>query len=240
MPPSNLIAISAIPAQTRALRETRMGFYTDSQRAMQERFESTNLADALEAVIVADQLDETHIAFIESRDFFFLSTVDADGNPTVSYKGGGQGVVRAIDPGVLAFPAYDGNGMFLSMGNIAETAKIGMLFIDFETPNRVRVQATATFDTDDELMAAYPGAVGIVRATVEHVFVNCARYIHKHTRVSDSPYVPDEQGQSPYPAWKRIDMIQPFLTPADQGKAASAGGEITQEQYGAALESGDS
>jgi uncharacterized protein len=130
--------------------------------------------------------------------------------------------------------------MFLSMGNIAETAKIGMLFIDFETPNRVRVQATATVSADDPLMATYPGAQLIVRATVDKVFVNCARMIHKHTRTATSPYVPNEAGEAKYPAWKRIDLLQGVLPPADMGRAEAAGGLITIEEYGTKLAAGDS
>ena len=215
-------------------------FYTDSQRQLQEQFESVPLANAVEAAIVDTELNEMHIGFISSRDFFFLSTVNAEGEPTVSHKGGDIGTVRVIDTKTLAFPAYDGNGMFLSMGNIAATAKIGMLFIDFETPNRVRVQATASFSADDELMSEFPGSIGIVRASVDRVFLNCARYIHKHTRVSTSPYVPDENGEQPYPAWKRIDGLQDHLHPNDQGKAEAAGGVITEEDYGAAVMAGES
>ncbi len=217
-----------------------MTFYTKSQREMQERFDSRPLADAVERAIVDDELGDLHKGFIESRDFFFLSTVNADGEPTVSHKGGDVGTVKVIDSHTLAFPAYDGNGMFLSMGNIAETAKIGLLFIDFETPNRIRVQATARFDDRDDLMSDYPGAIGVVRAHVDKVFLNCARYIHKHRRVEASPYVPDADGKQPYPAWKRIDHIQDHLRPADRGRADAEGGCITEEQYGEALAKGES
>jgi len=217
-----------------------MPFYTDAQRTIQDQFDSRPLADAIEDAIVATELDELHTGFISSRDFFFLSTVNGDGEPTVSYKGGGQGLVTVVDNRSLAFPAYDGNGMFLSVGNISETAKIGMLFIDFETPNRVRVQATATFHTDDELLNSYPGAIGIVRAAVDRVFLNCARYIHKHERVSTSPYVPDHQGEQPVPTWKRIDVLQDALHPDERAKTEEAGGVITEQDYGIALITGES
>ena len=217
-----------------------MDFYTEPQRQLQDHYETRPLADAVAMAIVETELGERHAPFIESRDFFFLSTVNGAGEPTVSYKGGDVGTVKVLDPKTLAFPAYDGNGMFLSMGNIEATAKIGMLFIDFETPNRVRVQATASFNADDELLDHFPGAIGIVRATVDQVFVNCARYIHKHQRVETSKYVPDENGEQPYPAWKRIDGLQPFLPPEDQGKAEVEGGVITQEDYGRALAEGES
>jgi uncharacterized protein len=218
-----------------------MSFYTESQKQLQAAFDSRTLADRVQEAIVTDEIvPALHQRFIESRDFFFLATVNAQGEPTVSHKGGPVGVVTIVDAHTLAFPSYDGNGMFLSMGNIAETSKIGMLFIDFETPNRVRVQATATISTDDPLMAKYPGAQLLVRATVDKVFLNCARLIHKHQRVSTSPYVPDAKGETPFPAWKRIDLVQDALPARDRGRALEQGGVITQEEYGGKLAAGES
>ena len=172
-----------------------MSFYTESQRRLQETFDSRRLAERVEQAIVTNEIvPDLHQPFIESRDFFFLASVNAQGEPTVSYKGGPVGVVTVVDAKTLAFPCYDGNGMFLSMGNISDTGKIGLLFVDFETPNRMRVQATATVSSDDPLMAKYPGAQLLVRATVEKVFLNCARLVHKHKRVSASPYVQTRKG----------------------------------------------
>lgn len=217
------------------------GFYTDSQTAMQERFDSVPLAQRVAAAIMADEIDmEMHAPFIASRDFFFLSSVNERGEPTVSYKGGPVGLVSVLDPLTMVFPNYDGNGMFLSMGNIDATAKIGMLFIDFETPNRIRVQATATVSQNDPVLDRYPGATLIVRANVDKVYMNCARLIHKHTRAETSPYVPDADGNTPFPAWKRIDFVQDSLRPEDQGRADDEGGVITIQDYGAALEEGRS
>lgn len=217
-----------------------MDFYSPSQRAWQQHFDSVRLADRVQQAVVTDTVDDSHGAFIASRDFFFLATVDSTGMPTVSYKGGAPGLVRVVDPGTLAFPHYDGNGMFLSMGNISDTAKIGMLFIDLETPNRVRVQATASVTADDELLGEWPGARLVVRARVEQVFHNCGRYVHRHARVSDSPYVPDAAGNAPHPAWKRIDAVQDVLPPADRDQTTRAGGVITFGDYLGKLSSGDS
>ncbi len=218
-----------------------MSFYTDAQRDLQDQFETRALADRLGDTIVTDAIDpELHEPFIASRDYFFLSTVSSEGEPTVSYKGGGVGIVTVVDPTTIAFPIYDGNGMFLSAGNVASSAKIGLLFIDFETPNRVRVQATATVSADDPLMARYPGALLVVRGHVDRVFLNCARYIHTHTRVAASPYVPDAAGAQPYPCWKRIDFVQDVLPPHDQGRAEREGGLITVDEYGARLAAGES
>lgn len=218
--------------------------YGDAHRVLQDRFDTRQLADVLELAIVAPGIDEDRKTFIESRDFFFLSTVGADGWPTVSYKGGPTGVVHVEDEHTIVFPSYDGNGMFLSMGNIDDHdgggAKIGLLFIDFETPNRLRLHATATVHTDDPAMERFPGAQLIVRGRVENTFVNCARYIHPHERIRSSEYVPDVDGSQPFPAWKRIDMMQSFLPESDEGRAAHAGGEIAGDEYQRRLAEGTS
>jgi len=216
-----------------------MALFGNTHREMQDRFDSRTLADTLEAVIVHPALDDEAIAFIESRSFFFLSTVDAVGQPTVSHKGGAPGFVRVIDPGTLVFPSYDGNGMFLSMGNIAGDPRIGMLFIDLETPHRLRVHATATVSADDQMLGGFPGADLVVRATVTSQFVNCPRYITRHTTGEPSKYVPDDEGRAPLPGWKKIDLMQPVLPERFQGRADAEGGTITMEEYSANLAEGN-
>ena len=220
-------------------KDGAMTMYSDAQRDIQQQFGTQAIADVLEA-IAGTSIDDHQQQFIESRDFFFLSTVNAMGEPTVSYKGGGTGVVTVVDPSTLVFPSYDGNGMFLSLGNIVESAMIGMLFIDFETPNRLRVQATATVSSDDPLMARFPGAQLLVRAKVDRVFENCARMIHKHTRVETSRYVPDGSGHAPFPAWKRIDLLQSALPASDAGRTEREGGVISVDEYAALRATGDS
>ena len=130
-----------------------MSSFYGEHRALQDRFDSRRIADVLEAVIVQAEINDEARAFIESRSFFFLSTVNADGHPTVSHKGGAAGFVRVVDRTTIVFPSYDGNGMFLSMGNIAGDSRIGLLFMDFERPHRIRAQAHATVSHDDPLMA---------------------------------------------------------------------------------------
>lgn len=215
-------------------------FYTSEQRELQKRFESTRLADTVVTAIVRDEIEEPHVPFIESRDFFFLSTVSAEGEPTVSYKGGPVGIVKVLDPRTLVFPSYDGNGMFKSMGNIKAASKVGLLFIDMETPNRIRVQGNATLTEDDPELARYPGANMLVRVAVTSCFLNCARYIHKHQRVAASPYVPDQNGEQPHPSWKRIDLVQESLPEEARARTEAEGGTITMEDYAQKLMAGKS
>lgn len=215
-------------------------FYTDAQRALQLEGKQDKLADVVVHAIVRDELEDIHKDYITSRDYFFLSSVNAKGEPTVSYKGGDVGFVKVLSDDRIIFPNYDGNGMWLSLGNIDETAKIGMLFMDMVTPWRIRLQGTAKISRDPELVNQFPGANMVIDVHVDVVFQNCARYIHKHTRVEQSPYVPDAEGKAPFPAWKRIDPLQPFLHPDDQGRAEHEGGTITEEEYLEKVSKGES
>jgi predicted pyridoxine 5'-phosphate oxidase superfamily flavin-nucleotide-binding protein len=205
--------------------------YGDDHRELQDRFDSRALADTLEAVTVLPEIDDAAKAFIEGRAFFFLSTVDAEGQPTVSHKGGAPGFVRVVDATTLVFPSYDGNGMYLSMGNIAGQGRIGLLFIDFETPHRVRVHADATLVTEGPLLDSYPGADLVVRATVTQSFINCPRYITKQASSEATHHLPDEQGNVPLAEWKRIDLLQDVLPDRFRGRAEAEGGTIDAEAY---------
>ena len=215
-------------------------FYSDQHRALHDRFDSRRLADFLEGGHVHPEIAPEEQAFIENLDMFFLSTVDATGQPTVSYKGGAKGFVKVTGPSELIFPCYDGNGMFYSMGNIQVEPRIGLLFIDFETPHRLRVQGRATIDFEHESLADYPGAQFMAVLAVESVWINCSRYIHKHQKLDTSKYVPKAGRETPFPAWKRIDIVQPSLPVQDQGKTERLGGEITLDDYVGLVASGDS
>jgi uncharacterized protein len=206
-------------------------FYGEHQRSLQDQFDSRTIADTLAAVTVQPGLDDRAKAFIESRAFFFLSTVGPDGHPTVSHKGGAPGFVRVVDDSTLMFPSYDGNGMFLSMGNIAGDGRIGLLFMDFDKPHRIRVHATATLHDDDEHLAAYPGADLVVVATVTDAFINCPRYITKHGSSEPSRFVPDADGNAPLATWQRIDLLQDVLPERFQGRAEHEGGTISIDEY---------
>jgi len=219
-------------------------FYGAQHRAMQQIFDTRNLADGVREAIVTAEIADDHKAFIESRDMFFLSTIDHRGYPTCSYKGGNPGFVRVLDSKTLAFPSFDGNGMFLSMGNITANNKIGMLFIDFETPHRNRVHGIASIDRNDPLLtdSNYPGFYGaelIVRVAITDIFINCPRYIPKFQRISASKYVPQTSCPTPLPQWKRIDALQGALPERDAKIAQELGGVITPEEYGAMVMKGE-
>jgi len=204
--------------------------YGDTHRELQDAFGARNLADIVEKAVLREEIGEPEKAFIESRDMFFLSTVDHKGRPTVSYKGGARGFVNVVDENTLAFPSYDGNGMYLSMGNVNGNTNVGLLFIDFEKPHRVRVQGNASIQTNDPLLAEYNEAEMIIRVHVTEIWKNCPRYIHKFQKIESSKYVPKEAEDTPMPDWKRLDILQSSLPPKDHGKTLKHGGTLTMEQ----------
>ena len=206
-------------------------FYGKQHLALQQIFDTEKLAEAVKSSIVMPELADEHIGFIESRDFFFLTTIDHRGYPTCSYKGGSIGFVRALNSQTLVFPSYDGNGMFLSMGNMTANPKIGMLFIDFETPHRVRVHGEARVEVNSPLLVEFPGAELIVTIDITEAFVNCPRYIHQYQRLSTSKYVPKKECAAPLPQWKRIDNLQESLPDRDKHIAETLGGTLTTEEY---------
>ncbi|HVM14467.1 MAG TPA: pyridoxamine 5'-phosphate oxidase family protein [Egibacteraceae bacterium] len=199
--------------------------YHPGQRALQDRFDSRRMADRINDLLVHDGLDDNQRTFIERRECFFLATVDPDGQPTCSYKGGDPGFVRTLDPRTLAFPSYDGNGTFLSLGNLMAHARVGLLFVDFDSGTRLRVHGTASVDIADPLLDTWPEAQAVVRVVVTQVFPNCPRYVHRYALVEASVFVPRAHTTTPVPAWKRAPWARDAL-PAHDPASHPAGREV--------------
>jgi hypothetical protein len=192
--------------------------YHDGNRDLQDRFDTRRIADRIEEVLVSDVISDHDRAFIESRDMFFLATADDAGMPNCSYKGGDPGFVRVVDEHTVAFPNFDGNGMYLSMGNVLVNPSVGLLFIDFERGHRMRLNGIASIDPSDPLMTAYPEAQFIVRVRAREVFPNCPRYIHRYKLVERSRFVPKKGKTTPVPGWKCADWSADALPANDPAR----------------------
>ncbi|MFA7306805.1 MAG: pyridoxamine 5'-phosphate oxidase family protein [Hyphomicrobium sp.] len=212
--------------------------FGDNHRTLQMAFDTRALADRIEAVALKPEIDETAKAFIESREMFFLSTVDHNGRPTVSYKGGAKGFVRVIDDTTLMFPSYDGNGMYLSMGNISGNAEIGMLFIDFEKPFRLRAQGRAELIVGGDDVKAFREAEMVVKVSIHEVWMNCPRYVHRFQKIENSRYAPGVEDETPFCEWKRIDAMQDVVRPDEREKVERLGTTTIDDWMGKVM-SGD-
>jgi len=160
--------------------------FHEGSRSLQDRFDTRRIADRIEAV-----------------DMFFIAPADEEGRPSCSYKGGEPGFVRVVDEGTIAFPSYDGNGMYLTMGNLLRNPNVGLLF-----------------DERDPLLADYPEAQFIVRIAVREVFPNCPRYIHRYALVQRSRFVPKADCKTPVPDWKRAEWARDALPAKDPAREA--------------------
>lgn len=198
-------------------------FYHKGMRALQDARKTQKLADKLEGVIVHSKLTTEDKAFIESCSMVMVATADERGRPDCSYKGGLPGFVRVLNESVLCLPDYDGNGMYRTWGNVLVNPNVGLLFLDFERQKRIRVNGSANVSVTDPLLKEYPGSVFIVRITVERVFPNCSRYIHKMQMLEHSVYVPSEHHEPPVPAWKTSDDFRDALPERDCQEDKSEG-----------------
>jgi uncharacterized protein len=194
--------------------------YSSDARELQDRFDTRRLADRLAEVTVHERFTPHDRAFLSRLDMFFLASVDADGQPTCSDKGGDPGFIHVVGDRTLAFPNYDGNGMYLSMGNVAATHRVGLLFIDFERQSRMRVDGRAELAFDDPLLASYPEAQFVVRVVADRIYPNCPRYIHQYRLVERSAFVPRAAVETPIPGWKRSEWAADVLPAHDPARGA--------------------
>ena len=177
-----------------------MSAYHRGARELQDRFDTRRLADSLAEKLSRTAFTAEDKAFVEASSMFFLATADADGQPDCSYKGGVPGFVRVTGPSELSFPSYDGNGMFRSLGNVLVNPRVGILFIDFEKPRRLRLLGRARLEDPD---GTFEGAQLMVRVQAEAIFPNCPRYIHRVQGVETSVYAPRPGHEPPEPRWKQ-------------------------------------
>ncbi len=188
--------------------------FHDGNRRLQDDFDSRRIADRLEEKLTRFEFTEGDRAFIEGSMFFFLATSDGQGRPDCSFKGGTPGFVKVVGANELAFPDYDGNGMFKSLGNVLVNPSVGLLFIDMgEKPRRIRVNGEASVSRDDPLMQRFAGAQLLVRVKARAIFPNCPRYIVTPGTAEASKYAPRPGYEPPEPTWKGFDDFRDYIHP---------------------------
>lgn len=190
--------------------------YHEGMRRIQDVRDTRRLADRLEEATVREEFTTEDRAFIERSPMFFVATADASGRPDCSYKGGLPGFVRVLDDRTLCIPDYDGNGMYRTWGNLLVNPHVGLLFVDFEHPSRLRVNGVGEVKDDDPLLGECPGAVFLIRVTAERIFPNCPRYIHRMELVEHSVYAPRPEYVPPVPEWKRSPKYRESLPARDR------------------------
>ena len=148
-----------------------------------------------------------------------MATMFHDGSRSLQDRFDTRRIADRIE-GTIAFPTYDGNGMYLTMGNLLRNRNVGLLFISFERGRRTRLNGVSSIDERDPLLADYPEAQFIVRIAVREVFPNCPRYINRYALVERSRFVPRAECKTPVPDWKRAEWARDALPAKDPAREA--------------------
>jgi uncharacterized protein len=203
-----------------------MDMFHDGNRELQDRFDGRRLADSLERNRRHATFTEADKSFIESAPFFFLATAHGE-TVDCSFKGGMPGFVRVTGPNSLAFPDYDGNSMYKSLGNILSGGNVGLLFIRFDgSGERMRINGRATLDDNPARVATFEGARTIIDVTARHIFPNCPRYIPAMDGLDISENVPRPGHEPPDAVWKLRDYARDHLPERDRRRLFGDNDEI--------------
>jgi uncharacterized protein len=190
-----------------------MSMYHEGQRDLQDRYRGRAVADRLEQHRMHRTFNDIDRELIETARFFFLATAWQD-SVDCSMKGGLPGFVRVTAPNELAWPDYDGNRMYRSLGNLIKSPAVGLLFVNFDADSknaRLRITGRARLDESPQAIADLPGAKRLIRVTAEHIFYNCPRYIPKMEFADESVDSPRCDYTPPEPEWKSRDYIRDVL-----------------------------
>jgi len=164
--------------------------YSNCPRYIQSRTceASGNASGSPRSACPATSLSTEQQEWIGRADTFFVASSHPRGGADVSHRGGFPGFVQALDERTIAWPDYNGNGMFNTLGNIIENPGCGLLFLDFETGRTLQLSGTAEIIPDEERAALYPGAERIIEFRVERI-VDTEHATHLRWRFNE--YSPD-------------------------------------------------
>ena len=126
----------------------------------------------------SDRLDEHARRLIRAADTFFIASAhplatDRRGGPAqgidVSHRGGKPGFVRVDGEEVLTVPDFIGNFLFNTLGNLTLNPRAGLLFLDFDSGERLHVAVTASIIWDGPEVQSFEGAQRLLRFGVREV-----------------------------------------------------------------------
>jgi len=120
--------------------------FTDNVKALQERATSRAAYARMESRETGDvSLGPDEIEFIETRDSFYLSSVNSEGWPYIQHRGGPRGFLQAIDPTHLTFTEYAGNKQYVTQGNLATNDRVALFLMDYPSKSRLKILGHAKF-----------------------------------------------------------------------------------------------
>ncbi|HQX79427.1 MAG TPA: pyridoxamine 5'-phosphate oxidase family protein, partial [Steroidobacteraceae bacterium] len=165
--------------QTDGFAVTTVQVYSNCRRYIAERHPLTPVgskpirsADSQESEArtrTGVELTATQAEMIRAADTFFIGTSHPDGPADASHRGGNPGFIHVDSPRTLRWPDYNGNGMFMTLGNLTINSLVGLLFPDWVTGGLLQLSGRALIDWDPASAAALPGAERVIRLTIDAV-----------------------------------------------------------------------
>jgi uncharacterized protein len=117
-----------------------------------------------------ERFGDAEIAFVQSRDGFYIASISERGWPYVQYRGGPPGFLQVLDDQTLGFADFRGNRQYITTGNVAVNDRVSLFLMDYAHRRRLKVfgrlnVVDAASDPDLTARLQVPG----YRATVERV-----------------------------------------------------------------------
>ena len=166
---------------------------SDGEHVVQERWDAVDRARTFYDRQMLDHLNEQMREFIARQEMFFLATSDARGECDSSFRAGEPGFVVVLDGRTLLYPELRGNGVYASLGNIAENPHVALMFLDFfDDLIGLHVNGRATVVEHEQLLADERVTVELlevltrqggrrperwVAVDVEEAYIHCSKHI---------------------------------------------------------------
>ena len=140
------------------------------------------------------RLGEPERAFLASRESFYLSSVGASGWPYMQHRGGPGGFLQVSPDGsALAFADLSGNRQHVSIGNLAESDRVALFFMDYAGQHRLKLLGHARALPPAEAPDWAQALATPPRGKVEHVMLvtvagwewNCSQHIPRLIPLAD-------------------------------------------------------
>lgn len=185
--------------------------FTESVKAAQQRYGSRRHYEKFEGAIPQFAgLGDGERDFIESRDGFYIATVNENFQPYVQFRGGPAGFLKVLDERTIGYADFRGNLQYVSVGNLRANDKTALFLMDYATRTRLKILARAEVKDADEVpelirMLAVPGyKARIERAVTLHVEGfdwNCQQHITPR-------YTIDEVKRIAHPLYEQIEKLE--------------------------------
>jgi len=182
--------------------------FTGSVRKAQDHYYGRHWAVG-EGEPQPDALTADEVAFIESRDSFYMATVGEGGWPYVQHRGGEPGFLKAVGPSTLLFADFAGNRQMISVGNLAASEKVALFLMDYPSRSRLKILGRARVEDLRDHPDLLPPEQ---RQGVERLFfIDVAAYDWNCTKHITPRYTQAEVEEAVLPLRQRIAELEQRL-----------------------------